>query len=149
MRTDNRLPRVLHVLLHLEDAETPLTSELMGKMLGMNPSLVRRTMGGLRKAGFVTSTKGHHGGWLLTKPLNEITLAEVYQALGEPNLFAVGVADSTSTCLLEKAANIATRSALDKARQCFLDELATSTVADLVEGSRDQIKAYQDMHVKD
>ncbi|MEP2978885.1 MAG: Rrf2 family transcriptional regulator [Lentilitoribacter sp.] len=146
MRTDNRLPRVLHVLLHLEDAEMPLTSQMMGKMLNMNPSLVRRTMSGLREAGFVTSTKGHNGGWQLTKPLSDFTLAAVYQALGEPNLFAVGVSDQSSNCLLEKAANVATQAALEKARKCFLDELGALTVAELVENSREQIKAYQKTH---
>ena len=56
MPTDSRLPRVLHVLLHLDGVDRPMTSEMIGEMLGANPSLVRRMMGGLRKAGFVGST---------------------------------------------------------------------------------------------
>lgn len=46
MRTDNRLPRVLHILLHLAEIDEPVTSERMGQMFGMDPSLIRRTMGG-------------------------------------------------------------------------------------------------------
>lgn len=143
MPTDSRLPRVLHVLLHLDGIEEPITSEMIGQMLRTNPSLVRRTMAGLRKAGFVASTKGHHGGWHLARNLDEISLAEVYDALGAPNLFSVGQSDDAPQCLLEQAANAATTQALEKARETFLRELQSVTVADLVEGSRDRITAFQ------
>lgn len=143
MRTDSRLSRVLHVLMHLGEAETPMTSELIGQMLNTNPSLVRRTMGLLRKAGVVSSTKGHGGGWYLEKSLADLSLAEVYAALGEPKLFAIGVSDDTPTCLLEQSANAATQGALDAARESFLDTLASQSVSGLIEKSRDQIVAFR------
>ena len=136
MPTDSRLPRVLHTLLHLDEAEAPLTSEMIGKMLGTNPSLVRRTMAGLRKAGMVESIKGHGGGWILAKSLDQMTLAEVYEALGTPTLFALGVSGDRPDCLLERAANVATVNALDKARESFLSELKAVTVADLIDEPR-------------
>lgn len=143
MRTDSRLPRVLHVLLHLEHADAPMTSEQIGQMLGMNSSLVRRTMAGLRNAAFVSSAKGHGGGWYLAKPLKEITLAQVYDALGQPTLFAVGQSDDAPTCLLERAANAATENALIAAREVFTSALAKTTVADLVNETCDQIRHFQ------
>lgn len=143
MPTDSRLPRVLHVLLHLEEIDEPVTSEMIGKMLCTNPSLVRRTMGGLRKAGMVGSTRGHNGGWYLERKLNEITLAEVYDALGAPNLFSVGQSDDAPQCLLEHAANKATAKALASARESFLAELHSVTVADLVTESRAAIAKHQ------
>lgn len=143
LRTDSRLPRVLHVLLHLEQTEDPVTSNQMGQMLGMNASLVRRTMAGLRDAGFVSSTKGHGGGWYLAKSLKEISLAQVYEALGSPNLFAVGQSADTPTCLLEQAANGATANALHAAQDTFNAELAKVTVADLVLPHSKAIKQFQ------
>lgn len=143
MRTDSRLSRVLHVLMHLEDCEEPMTSEVIGQMLSTNPSLVRRTMGGLREADIVGSTKGHGGGWYLEKPLADLSLADVYAALGEPKLFAIGASDDAPTCLLERSANAATRGALDAARERFLETLASQSVADLIEQSRDEIAAFQ------
>lgn len=131
MRNDSRLPRVLHALLHLDQLDTPATSDLIGQMLGTNPSVVRRTMSGLREAGFVTSNKGHGGGWVLAKPLQEITLADVYEALGTPPLFALGTASDAPSCLMEQAANQATGLALSRAEQVFRQELAAITVADL------------------
>lgn len=143
MPTDSRLPRVLHVLLHLEGAEQPMTSDMIGHMLCTNPSLVRRTMAGLRKAGFVASVKGHNGGWHLTRELDKISLAEVYDALGAPNLFSIGQSDDAPQCLLERAANAATSKALEKARDSFRTELQSVTVADLVDRSRAEIAAIQ------
>lgn len=143
MRTDNRLSRVLHVLLHLDENDQPITSQMIGQMLGMNSSLVRRTMGGLREAGFVGSTKGHGGGWVLEKPLSDIKLADVYEALGEPSLFALGTSRNTTACLLERAANAATETALKNARDSFILTLRETSVADLVEGSRKEIAEFQ------
>lgn len=143
MRTDSRLPRVLHVLLHLEQNEDPVTSDQMGQMLGMNASLVRRTMAGLRDAGFVSSTKGHGGGWYLARSLKEISLAQVYEALGSPTLFAVGQSADAPTCLLEQAANRATANALQAARDIFNVELAKVTVADLTSAHSKEIKRFQ------
>ncbi len=143
MRTDSRLSRVLHVLMHLGETEEPITSEMIGQMLGTNPSLVRRTMGGLREAGIVGSSKGHGGGWYLEKPLADVSLAHVYAALGEPKLFAIGASDDAPTCLLEQSANAATRAALDAARERFLESLTRQSVADLIDQSREAIAAFQ------
>ena len=143
MPTDNRLPRVLHVLLHLDEIAAPVTSGMIGQMLGMNPSLVRRTMAGLRDAGMVASTKGHGGGWFLAKPLGDISLTDVYDALGTPTLFALGPSDDTPDCLLERAANAAVAEALTASKAVFESRMAGVTVADLCREPRSTIAAYQ------
>lgn len=131
MRQDSRLPRVLHALLHLARLERPATSELIAQMLGTNASVVRRTMAGLREAGIVVSVKGHGGGWSLARPLEEISLLDIYQALDAPTLFAIGIDDFQSTCLLARAANNATANALLQAQQNFEAHLKAVSVADL------------------
>ena len=131
MRPDSRLPRVLHALLHLDEMERPITSDQIGEMLAMNASQVRRMMSGLRKAGLVSSTKGHGGGWVLERPMTEISLADIYEALGAPQLFAVGLSQDSPTCLLEIAANAATEKALESARISFEARLTEVTLADL------------------
>lgn len=133
MRYDSRLPRVLHVLLHLDQMEAPATSELIGEMLNTNAAVVRRTMAGLREQGYVQSTKGHGGGWTLAKPLSEITLLGLYEALGSPVLFAVGQAEDAPGCLMEQAANAATGRALQGAAETFAAALAEITMADLAD----------------
>jgi Rrf2 family protein len=131
MRQDNRLSRVLHTLLHLDRMEGPATSDTIARMLGTNPAVVRRTMAGLRNAGFVSSTKGHGGGWSIAMPLEQISLLAVYNALGSPSLFAVGADEKKPRCLLARAANEATAQALSEAREHFLASLDKVTMADL------------------
>ena len=82
MPTDNRLSRMLHVLIHMDHMGGPVTSETISRMLDTNPVVVRRTMAGLRSAGYVTSVKGHGGGWTLATPLDELTLRDIHTALG-------------------------------------------------------------------
>ena len=84
MNRDTRLSDVLHVLLHLGQVEEPVTSEVLARSMGTNPAVFRRTMAGLRKAGHVQSDKGHGGGWQLARPLRQISLLAVYEALGRP-----------------------------------------------------------------
>lgn len=134
MRQDNRLSRVLHTLLHLDDMDGPATSQQIAQMLQTNAVVVRRTMSGLREAGIVTSTKGHGGGWSLAKPLDQITLLVIYEALGSPQLFAIGNDDNDPSCLLAKSAYAATNEALTAARRQFERSLGEITVAQLAEG---------------
>ena len=89
MNKDTRLSGVLHVLLHLGQVSVPLTSEVLANTMGTNPPVFRRTMAGLREAGHVTSEKGHGGGWMLARPLSEITLLDFYAALDSPGHFSI------------------------------------------------------------
>ncbi len=133
MRYDSRLPRVLHVLLHLDQMDEPATSSQIGQMLNTNAAVVRRTMAGLRTRGYVQSTKGHGGGWTLAMPLTQITLLGIYEALESPTLFALGQADDAPSCLMEQAANAATGHALKQAAAHFHEALANVTMADLAD----------------
>lgn len=102
MRRDSRLSVALHALLHMSDAER-LTSEAIAAQMETNPVVIRRTMAGLRAAGIVRSEKGHGGGWSLVRRLSDVTLYDVYEALGEPTILAMGNRTESPGCLVEKA----------------------------------------------
>lgn len=129
MRRDSRLSAVLHLLLHLSELDGPVTSEVLGPLMNTNPVLVRRMLGGLREAGIVNAEKGHGGGWTLARPLDSVTLAEVYRALGSPNLFSIGPQRDNPRCLVEQAVNRSLGKALNEAGALLLAELARTTVA--------------------
>lgn len=131
MRHDGRLSRMLHVLLHMEEQQRPMTSEEIAGMLGTNPALVRRTLAGLREGGHVVSERGHGGGWMLGRPLADMTLRDVYDAVGAPDVFALGLADDRPQCLVEQAVNTALRQSLDEARALLLQRFAEIRVSDL------------------
>jgi len=128
MRKDSRLSRVLHVLVHLEMTEQPVTSDKMAEMLSTNPVVVRRTMALLRNQGFVRSTKGHNGGWSLAKPLNKITLLDIHKALGETSIFTIGLTDEHTNCLIEHSVNAALRDVMNEAEGLMLERFGQITL---------------------
>ena len=131
MRPDSRLSRMLHVLLHLANAERPLTSAQIGAMLGTNPVVVRRTMSGLRERGYVLSDKGHGGGWRIACDLRQVSLLDIHKAVGGPTLFAIGNDTDKPNCAFEKAVNAALTDALGAAEVILLKQLADTSLADL------------------
>lgn len=133
MRRDHRLSRMLHVLIHMRDREGPLRSDKIAVMLGTPAPIVRRTMSGLREHGIVTSSKGHGGGWSLNRTLGEITMLDIYEALGEPTLFAIGPANDDPSCLVEQAVDKRLGSAFMRAAQMLRDELRATTLAEIAD----------------
>lgn len=132
MNRDRRLSDVLHVLLHLDQAEAPLTSDALAASLGTNAAAFRRMMTGLREAGYVRSEKGHGGGWTLARPLAEISLLDVYSALGRPNLFAIGNRLDRPNCLIERNANGVLKDTMAQAEALFLRRFGEITLDQLL-----------------
>lgn len=122
---------MLHVLIHMERHQGRATSEEIAQMLSTHAVVVRRTMAGLREQGFVDSEKGHGGGWRLARELRDITLLDVYRALGEPVLFAIGPANDHPDCLVEQAVNAALEDSFREAEALLLARFGKITLAAL------------------
>lgn len=131
MKNDSRLSAVLHALLHMADHDGPLTSEHLALCMRTNPVVVRRTMGLLRKAGLVTSAKGHAGGWTIAVPLARISMRQLYEALGAPRVFAIGNRSANPACLVEQSVNTVMDAAFDEAEALLMQRFEAVTVADL------------------
>ncbi len=119
----------------------PTTSEVLAKAMDTHPVVIRRIMAGLRDRGFVKSEKGHGGGWVLACELSEVTLLDVYTALGSPSLLAVGNRTKSPTCLVEKAVNAALGQAFDDAEALLLSRLGEVTLKMLNAGLHDRLVA--------
>lgn len=131
MKRDSRLSGVLHVLLHMAEHQTPMTSEQLARAMQTNPVVIRRILGGLRDAGFVHSEKGHGGGWTIARDLSAITMRDVYDAIGRPRLMAMGNRSEAPGCLVEQAVNAALDSGFREAEALLLDRFADVTLAQL------------------
>ncbi|MGS4885506.1 Rrf2 family transcriptional regulator [Roseibium sp. MB-4] len=131
MRRDSRLSRSLHLLIHMDRFPDPVTSDHLAKMVATNPVVIRRMMQGLKKAGLVSSGKGHGGGWVLAKPLADITLLDVHEALGASVIFNIGLADDNPRCLVEQAVRERLTTALEDAERGLLKEFAKVRLSDI------------------
>ncbi|MBB3910812.1 Rrf2 family transcriptional regulator [Sphingomonas desiccabilis] len=131
MRRDSRLSGVLHVLLHMAEQPAPVTSEALARAMGTNPVVIRRIMAGLRDRGYVRSGKGHGGGWTIACDLATVTLRDVYEALGRPELLAMGNRTEAPGCLVEQAVNAALGEAFDEAEALLLRRFGEVSLAAL------------------
>ena len=136
MKRDSKLSLGLHALGHMANSpDAPLRSEDMARMGTTNPVVVRRVLGLLRLAGIVTSAKGHDGGWRLARPASEITVGDVYRAVGEP-FFARPLPgpENPAHCAIERALQDSMRNALARAETVLAEELARHSIADIAQG---------------
>jgi DNA-binding IscR family transcriptional regulator len=143
MKRDSRLSGVLHVLLHMAQQPGPITSEILAKAMDTNPVVIRRIMAGLRNLGYVSSEKGHGGGWTLACDLSKVTLRDVYTALGSPSLLAMGNRTEAPGCLVEQAVNAALDQAFRDAEALLLSRLGEVTLAMLSEDFRKRLGSPQ------
>jgi DNA-binding IscR family transcriptional regulator len=139
MRRDSRLSGVLHVLLHMAQRDAPATSEMLARAMQTNPVVIRQIMAGLRDRGYVRSEKGHGGGWTLACDLSKLTLRDVYEALGEPSLLAMGSRTDAPGCLVEQAVNAALGRAFDDAEAMLLSHFGAVTLGQLRDDFRTRL----------
>jgi len=115
-----------------------MTSDDLAKMLDGNPIVLRRTLARLREAGIVRSEKGHGGGWSLTRDLDAVSLADVYQALRTSGPFSFGHRDESPGCLVEQAVNRAVGAALVDAETRLVTHLGSVSLAQVAADVRRQ-----------
>jgi Rrf2 family protein len=131
MRRDSRLSMSLHVLLHMGGRPTPVTSQALSEHMGANPVVIRRTMAGLRKAGLVSSNKGHGGGWSISRDLKEISLLDIYRALDEPILVQQHRGIEMPECLVEQTVGRALDAIYQEAEALIIKRFETIKLSDL------------------
>ncbi|MGB3483416.1 MAG: Rrf2 family transcriptional regulator [Mycobacterium sp.] len=97
MSANSRMSLSVHVLTWIAfdrrgtDKEIA-TSARIATSVNTNPVVIRRCLGELRDAGLVQSTRGRDGGWALTRDAADITLLDVYLAVGCEPIFAMPAA---------------------------------------------------------
>ena len=83
MQISSRFTVAIHILIcvDLYGADEPMTSESLAASIGAHPVVIRRILGQLRRAGLITVARGREGGAHIARPLEEITLADVFRAV--------------------------------------------------------------------
>lgn len=78
--TNTQFAVAVHVLTYLAgmDGSRSVSSDELAVSVNASPVYVRRVMTPLRESGMVASRPGAHGGWVLTRSAESITLAEVW-----------------------------------------------------------------------
>ena len=109
MKMKSGMEQAVSVLLLLSrlPVHSSLTSEAISQRLRVSPSYLKKLMRTLVQADLAESIPGTKGGFTLTKPLTDITLYDVYQAVeGRGSMYPgqgllQSVFENESNCVLE------------------------------------------------
>src|SRR5919107_1421123 len=104
MAANARLAVAIHTLgmLAFSD-ECAVTSEKIAESVQTNAVSIRRLFQALGKAGLVVGQMGPNGGARLARSPREITLAEVWRAVDDDELFALPRSGGNPCCSLNQA----------------------------------------------
>lgn len=135
MNTSSRFAFAVHVLALLAEQDgVPLSSEVIADSVNTNPALIRRLLSTLAQAGLTTSQLGAGGGALLAREPYAISLADVYRAVEEVQLFALHREHPNTGCKVGRNIQGVLRGVIDDAQQAMEASLATRTLADVTDG---------------
>ena len=138
---NSRFAVAVHILTLLEQQQgEPVPSEYIAGSVNTNPSLVRKLVGMLARAGLTTSQLGTGGGALLAKPASRITLRDVYRAVDEGELFAMHRERPNAACPIGRNIQAALEGHIDTAAAALEEELARVTIADVLNDVKKQEK---------
>lgn len=138
MKSDGRLARMLHVLVHMGLSGGRETSERIAQMLNTNPVVVRRTLGALREYGIVESEGGRGGGWKLARTLDQVTVLDVQYALTVGTILTAPVSRDHPACPVERASNAVLEESYAAAETQLIAKYAATTLAQIAEDAKHQ-----------
>jgi DNA-binding IscR family transcriptional regulator len=137
MSANSRLTTAIHSLCWLEHAsrrgDASLTSERIAASLASNPALVRRSLGPLREAGIVVAGRGPGAGWSLARPADQVTLGDVYVAIGGEDAFALHPHEPNLECPVGYGIRAVLGSVYDEVDAVIASSLGSRTVADVLD----------------
>lgn len=133
-----RFSVALHILLLIaSDSAGDPTSARLAWSIGTNPVVVRRIAGQLSRAGLITVQRGP-GGASLARPASQITLRDVWRAIHPEKEKLLGVHKKTNgECPVGRLVPNLLRDRFDAAEAALLTDFATTTIAEMAAGLRD------------
>lgn len=122
------------LILSFHKEHSPLRSTQLSTLLSVSDSYLKKILRKLVLAGIVTSSTGKEGGFQLARPIDQITVYDVYSALEgrECNLKLAGIGSRIHVHGKDFATEEQkVKSAFEKANAAFRNELCKLTISEL------------------
>jgi DNA-binding IscR family transcriptional regulator len=134
MSANSRMSLAVHVLTWIAfdrrgTADEVGTSQRIAASVNTNPVVIRRCLGELREAGLVDSSRS--SGWLLARDASDITLRDVYGAVGG-DVFAMHASPPAHECHVGQGIQPVLVRAYTRATTALCESLARTTIADIL-----------------
>ena len=139
MQISSRFTIAVHVLLCIElfKNDHKVTSDFLASSVNVNPVVIRRLLQQLKKAGIVSVTRGS-GGTDVERPLSEITLFDIYDAvecIEDGRLFHFHE-NPSPLCPVGKNIHSFLDSRLEQIQKAMEKEMKSITIQDIVNDSQ-------------
>ena len=136
MQISSRFTIAVHILICIETFKDDykLTSDFLASSINVNPVVIRRLLQQLKKAGIINVKRGS-GGAYIEKPLDEITLLDVYNAvecIDNGNLFHFHE-NPNSRCPVGSNIHAVLDKRLDSIQQAMEREMSSVTLQDIAD----------------
>lgn len=134
MRLTTRTNLATRILMTcaVNDGATVRTSQIAEKCNASNNHLLQ-VVHQLHSGGYVDTIRGRNGGLRLARPMEQISIGEVFRLFESHTPFAECFDAQTNTCPLSKTCRL--RSFIGRALDAFYHELDMITLSDLVKGN--------------
>ena len=136
MAANSRMTIAVHALAWMALAQRRgvelLTSDQVAASVNTNAVIIRRSLGDLRRAGLVHVRHGAGAGWGLARAAEEITLLDVYDAIGQEPLFGMHRTEPNLECPVGRGIRPALGRVYGEIGQAVRRELSHTSVADML-----------------
>ena len=134
MATNTQFSIAVHALAGLAyrcDKGTTVSADL-AKSVNTSASFVRRVLAKLSKAGLVETQTGQAGSCRLARDAKDISLRDIYKAVGAPKAFAIHAYAELKPCPVSCHIKAALENAQGKAQKALEASLEKISLADVL-----------------
>lgn len=144
MQISSRFTIAIHVLVCIEtfQREHKVTSDFLASSVNVNPVVIRRLLQQMKTAGIVNVTRGS-GGAEVAKPLESITLLDVYRAVEcveEGKLFRFHERPNP-LCPVGRSIHQMLDGRLDAIQNAMEEQMKSVTMADIINRGKEIMAA--------
>jgi Rrf2 family transcriptional repressor of oqxAB len=123
----------VHALALLAQHKDGYSSSYIAGSVNTHAVFLRRVLKRLVEVGLIETREGRDGGYRLTKPAEEITLAEIYKSMNMDRALAPSPAEPNPACPVGSGMPAVFSSIADEAEDAILQVLSRYTIADVAE----------------
>jgi Rrf2 family cysteine metabolism transcriptional repressor len=125
--------RVLVALAHA-DGERPTSLAGIAKTDKLPHAYIEQLVGALRRAGLVTATRGHSGGYRLARPAEQISMVDAVRALDGP-ILEMPCAGPNDLESCDRPQDCSVHEVFERLHSSISGMLGATTLADVAAGS--------------
>jgi Rrf2 family protein len=142
MQISTKFTIAIHILAAVEyfGKTEKVTSEFLSSSIGSNPVIIRNIMSDLKNAGLIETKRGP-GGTRITRPLNEITFYDIYEAVEKNKEELFHFHENTNpNCPVGRNIHLALNDKLLDIQKDFEDSLRKHTLDEVIQDLYEEIR---------